>query len=64
VLSSIGIALATVLNVLFPGTSFTLMMAISMFGAMFYLADDLCHSWFSGQGAAFLGSRSIFSKDM
>ena len=34
-LSSIGIALATVLNVLFPDTSFTLMLAISMFGAMF-----------------------------
>lgn len=34
-LSSIGIALATVLNVFFPETSFTLMMAISMFGAIF-----------------------------
>jgi AAT family amino acid transporter len=34
-LSSIGIALATLLNVLFPKTSFTLIFAISMFGALF-----------------------------
>jgi amino acid transporter, AAT family len=34
-LSSFGIALATLLNVLFPTTSFTLMFAISMFGALF-----------------------------
>jgi amino acid transporter, AAT family len=34
-LSSIGIALATVLNVLFPTTAFTLMLAISIFGALF-----------------------------
>ena len=34
-LSTIGIALATLLNVLYPDASFTLMMAISMFGAMF-----------------------------
>ncbi|MBY0504967.1 MAG: amino acid permease [Bryobacteraceae bacterium] len=34
-LSSIGIGLATVVNAVWPGTSFTIMMAISMFGAMF-----------------------------
>ncbi len=34
-LSTVGIALATVLNVFYPDASFTLMMAISMFGAMF-----------------------------
>ena len=34
-LSTSGIAIATVLNVLYPETSFTLMMAISMFGALF-----------------------------
>ncbi len=34
-LSSLGIALATILNALYPDTAFTLMMAISMFGAMF-----------------------------
>jgi AAT family amino acid transporter len=34
-LSSIGIALAAVLNVLFPDTAFTLMVAISIFGALF-----------------------------
>lgn len=34
-LSSIGIALATALYVLFPDKAFTLMMAIAMFGAMF-----------------------------
>lgn len=34
-LSTIGIALATILYALYPDQSFTLMMAISMFGAMF-----------------------------
>jgi len=34
-LSSLGIAIAAVLNVLNPETSFTMMMAISMFGALF-----------------------------
>jgi amino acid transporter, AAT family len=34
-LSSIGIAFATLLIVLFPDTSFTLMLAISMFGGLF-----------------------------
>lgn len=34
-LSSIGIAVATLLNVFFPRTSFTLMFAIAMFGALF-----------------------------
>ena len=34
-LSSIGIALAAVLNVLFPDTAFTLMVAISIFGGLF-----------------------------
>jgi amino acid transporter, AAT family len=34
-LSSIGIALAAAVHALWPATSFTIMMAISMFGAMF-----------------------------
>jgi AAT family amino acid transporter len=34
-LSTLGIALATLLNVLYQDAAFTLMMAISMFGAMF-----------------------------
>lgn len=34
-LSTIGIALATLVNIVYPESSFTLMMAISMFGAMF-----------------------------
>ena len=46
-LSSIGIALATLLNVLFPEGSFTLMMAISMFGAMFtWLMIFVTHLYF------------------
>jgi L-asparagine transporter-like permease len=35
VVSTLGIALATVLSVVYPDASFTLMMAVSMFGAMF-----------------------------
>ncbi|WP_146770445.1 amino acid permease, partial [Pseudomonas aeruginosa] len=34
-LSSVGIALATLLNLVYPEQSFTLMMAVSMFGALF-----------------------------
>ncbi|WP_432261796.1 amino acid permease [Cupriavidus sp. TMH.W2] len=34
-LSSIGIALATALNVLYPANAFLLMMSVSMFGALF-----------------------------
>ncbi len=34
-LSTIGIALATVVNALYPAAAFTLMMSISMFGALF-----------------------------
>ena len=46
-LSSIGIALATVLSILFPKTAFTLMMAISMFGAMFtWLMIFVTHLYF------------------
>jgi L-asparagine transporter-like permease len=46
-LSSIGIALATVLSVLFPAASFTLMVAISMFGAMFtWLMIFVTHLYF------------------
>ncbi|GGC85167.1 amino acid permease [Undibacterium terreum] len=35
ILSCVGIAVATALSVLYPQESFTLMMAVSMFGAMF-----------------------------
>ncbi len=46
-LSSIGIALATVLNVFFPQTAFTLMLAISIFGAMFtWLMIFVTHLYF------------------
>jgi amino acid transporter, AAT family len=46
-LSSIGIALATVLSILFPKTAFSLMMAISMFGAMFtWLMIFVTHLYF------------------
>ena len=46
-LSSIGIALATALNVVLPEASFTLMMAISMFGAMFtWLMIFVTHLYF------------------
>ncbi|SDC23107.1 amino acid permease [Paraburkholderia lycopersici] len=34
-LSTLGIALATVLSVLYPDASFTIMMSVSMFGALF-----------------------------
>ncbi|SOZ39289.1 Amino acid permease-associated protein (fragment) [Cupriavidus neocaledonicus] len=33
--STLGIALATVLSIVYPDASFTLMMAVSMFGALF-----------------------------
>ena len=46
-LSSTGIALATLLNFFFPDTSFTLMVAISMFGAMFtWLMIFVTHLYF------------------
>ena len=46
-LSTIGIALAVVLNILYPDSSFTLMMAISMFGAMFtWLMIFITHLFF------------------
>ncbi len=46
-LSTIGIALATVLNVIYPNASFLLMMSISMFGAMFtWLMIFVTHLFF------------------
>ncbi|MDN0075310.1 amino acid permease [Crenobacter sp. SG2303] len=46
-MSTGGIALATVLNVLYPDQSFTLMMAISMFGAIFtWLMIFVTHYFF------------------
>ncbi len=46
-LSSIGIALATVLNILFPEKAFTLMLSISIFGAMFtWLMIFVTHLYF------------------
>ena len=46
-LSSIGIALATGVNALFPDNSFTLMMAISMFGGIFtWLMIFVTHLFF------------------
>lgn len=46
-LSTVGIALATVLNLLYPEHSFELMMAISMFGAIFtWLMIFLTHYCF------------------
>jgi L-asparagine transporter-like permease len=57
-LSSVGIALAAVVSALFPKTAFTLMMAISMFGAMFtWLMIFVTHLYFrrtqSGDKAGF-----------
>jgi len=45
-LSSSGVAIAAVLNVLYPDTSFTLMIAISMFGAMFTWMMIFVTHWF------------------
>jgi L-asparagine transporter-like permease len=46
-LSSAGIAIAGVLSVIYPKTSFGLMMAISMFGAMFtWFMIFICHFMF------------------
>jgi L-asparagine transporter-like permease len=46
-LSSLGIAVAAVLSALYPDASFTLMMAISMFGAMFtWLMIFVTHLFF------------------
>ncbi|MCW3478413.1 amino acid permease [Neisseriaceae bacterium JH1-16] len=46
-MSTGGIALATVLNILYPEQSFTLMMAISMFGAIFtWLMIFVTHYFF------------------
>lgn len=45
--SSLGIAVAMAVNVLFPATSFMLMLAISMFGAMFaWLMIFVTHIYF------------------
>jgi L-asparagine transporter-like permease len=57
-LSSIGIALAAVVNALFPNTAFTLMMAISMFGAMFtWLMIFVTHLYFR---RAHAGDETVF----
>ena len=57
-LSSIGIALATVMSILFPNAAFTLMMAISMFGAMFtWLMIFVTHLYFR---RAHAGEKSAF----
>lgn len=57
-LSSIGIALATVVSILFPNAAFTLMMAVSMFGAMFtWLMIFVTHLYFR---RAHAGEKSLF----
>ena len=57
-LSTLGIALATVVYVLFPATAFTLMMSISMFGALFtWLMIFVTHLAFR---RAHAGSRLAF----
>ncbi|WP_035884016.1 amino acid permease [Cupriavidus metallidurans] len=49
-LSTVGIAFAVVLNVVYPDASFMLMMAISMFGAMFtWLMIFITHLFFRRQ---------------
>ncbi|CAE6809078.1 amino acid permease [Paraburkholderia haematera] len=46
-LSTIGIALATALNLIYPGTAFVLMLSVSMFGAMFaWLMIFVTHLFF------------------
>ncbi|QOT77463.1 amino acid permease [Cupriavidus basilensis] len=58
-LSSIGIALATGLNVFYPGDAFLLMMAISMFGALFtWFMIFVTHYRFRRQWAA-AGNRPL-----
>ncbi|OZI28048.1 amino acid permease [Bordetella genomosp. 1] len=61
-ISSAGIAVATVLNALYPESSFTLMMSIAMFGAMFtWMMIFITHYCFRRQrdraGAARLSVR-------
>ena len=57
-LSSIGIALATVVSILFPNAAFTLMMAVSMFGAMFtWMMIFVTHLYFR---RAHAGEKSTF----
>ncbi|WP_043288650.1 amino acid permease [Paraburkholderia oxyphila] len=55
-LSAIGIALATVLNVIYPDASFMLMMSVSMFGAMFtWLMIFVTHLFFRRK----IGARAL-----
>jgi len=61
-MSTAGIALATVLNILYPAQSFSLMMAISMFGAIFtWMMIFVTHYFFrrfhDRQGGAALSFR-------
>lgn len=52
-LSTLGIAVAAVLNALYPDTSFTLMMALAMFGAMFtWLMIFVTHLFFRRRHAS------------
>lgn len=52
-LSTIGIALATLVNLLYPAAAFTLMMSISMFGAIFtWLMIFVTHLYFRRAHAA------------
>ena len=69
-LSTSGIAIATVLNVLYPETSFTLMMAISMFGALFtWMMIFVTHYFFrrrwarEGRGAAVVPHAGLSGAD-
>ncbi|HEX3380590.1 MAG TPA: amino acid permease [Paraburkholderia sp.] len=52
-LSTAGIAIATVVSVLYPNASFTIMMAIAMFGAMFtWMMIFVTHYFFRRRRAA------------
>ncbi|HCE6931195.1 TPA: amino acid permease [Pseudomonas aeruginosa] len=60
-LSSVGIALATLLNLVYPEQSFTLMMAVSMFGALFtWLMIFFTHLCFRRHRARHGGAPLVF----
>ncbi|MBB6405976.1 amino acid permease [Arthrobacter sp. AZCC_0090] len=60
ILSTAGIAVATVVYAMFPETAFTFMMAISMFGAMFTWLMIFVTHWFFRRSAKRSGTELAF----
>ncbi|WP_308159599.1 amino acid permease [Arthrobacter sp. ISL-65] len=60
IVSSVGIAIAAVTYAVFPATAFTLMMALSMFGAMFTWFMIFVTHWFFRRHAARTGRTLSF----